>query len=124
MIRRPPRSTRTDTLFPYTTLFRSNDAVPAKERCPRTGGRRWELRKQHTALCDLRGQRTIRVWEHVLDTCSHDAGRDSVGSQRAFVRSGIAAPPDTRDYAHHGDAKRRCPVPRKRKCFLQGKTEA
>src|SRR3546814_12874718 len=26
MIRRPPRSTRTDTLFPYTTLFRSDDA--------------------------------------------------------------------------------------------------
>src|SRR3546814_1680035 len=25
MIRRPPRSTRTDTLFPYTTLFRSTD---------------------------------------------------------------------------------------------------
>src|SRR3546814_16332187 len=25
MIRRPPRSTRTDTLFPYTTLFRSHD---------------------------------------------------------------------------------------------------
>src|SRR3546814_4519841 len=27
MIRRPPRSTRTDTLFPYTTLFRSEDMV-------------------------------------------------------------------------------------------------
>src|SRR3546814_14729442 len=27
MIRRPPRSTRTDTLFPYTTLFRSNGGV-------------------------------------------------------------------------------------------------
>src|SRR3546814_13728772 len=27
MIRRPPRSTRTDTLFPYTTLFRSLDDV-------------------------------------------------------------------------------------------------
>src|SRR3546814_7820547 len=27
MIRRPPRSTRTDTLFPYTTLFRSQLAV-------------------------------------------------------------------------------------------------
>src|SRR3546814_16743797 len=26
MIRRPPRSTRTDTLFPYTTLFRSGEA--------------------------------------------------------------------------------------------------
>src|SRR3546814_6248742 len=27
MIRRPPRSTRTDTLFPYTTLFRSGGAL-------------------------------------------------------------------------------------------------
>src|SRR3546814_9270786 len=27
MIRRPPRSTRTDTLFPYTTLFRSSKSV-------------------------------------------------------------------------------------------------
>src|SRR3546814_20053176 len=27
MIRRPPRSTRTDTLFPYTTLFRSRNTV-------------------------------------------------------------------------------------------------
>src|SRR3546814_4563511 len=27
MVRRPPRSTRTDTLFPYTTLFRSRTAV-------------------------------------------------------------------------------------------------
>src|SRR3546814_15677895 len=29
MIRRPPRSTRTDTLFPYTTLFRSDGAGDA-----------------------------------------------------------------------------------------------
>src|SRR3546814_17288102 len=29
MIRRPPRSTRTDTLFPYTTLFRSKGAAVA-----------------------------------------------------------------------------------------------
>src|SRR3546814_1145873 len=28
MIRRPPRSKRTDTLFPYTTLFRSHAVVP------------------------------------------------------------------------------------------------
>src|SRR3546814_7444527 len=28
MIRRPPRSTRTDTLFPYTTLFRSLEPLP------------------------------------------------------------------------------------------------
>src|SRR3546814_12014754 len=29
MIRRPPRSTRTDTLFPYTTLFRSSSMATA-----------------------------------------------------------------------------------------------
>src|SRR3546814_5703591 len=32
MIRRPPRSTRTDTLFPYTTLFRSVAAQDANVR--------------------------------------------------------------------------------------------
>src|SRR3546814_4246309 len=31
MIRRPPRSTRTDTLFPYTTLFRSACAYRARD---------------------------------------------------------------------------------------------
>src|SRR3546814_4362636 len=41
MIRRPPRSTRTDTLFPYTTLFRSvsgpgTDAPPIRVRGLRT----------------------------------------------------------------------------------------
>src|SRR3546814_6823713 len=32
MIRRPPRSTRTDTLFPYTTLFRSAACVAVGEQ--------------------------------------------------------------------------------------------
>src|SRR3546814_20221616 len=42
MIRRPPRSTRTDTLFPYTTLFRSDRSEPP-ERARRivAGGRSW-----------------------------------------------------------------------------------
>src|SRR3546814_16418512 len=31
MIRRPPRSTRTDTLFPYTTLFRSPETVRQRD---------------------------------------------------------------------------------------------
>src|SRR3546814_10750160 len=31
MIRRPPRSTRTDTLFPYTTLFRSQFVQPGTQ---------------------------------------------------------------------------------------------
>src|SRR3546814_13970212 len=39
MIRRPPRSTRTDTLFPYTTLFRSLSPLlrqPLREQAART----------------------------------------------------------------------------------------
>src|SRR3546814_8192741 len=32
MIRRPPRSTRTDTLFPYTTLFRSAPTLPQGQK--------------------------------------------------------------------------------------------
>src|SRR3546814_14696535 len=45
MIRRPPRSTRTDTLFPYTTLFRSA-RVRTGWRCrmwthPLPGGKGW-----------------------------------------------------------------------------------
>src|SRR3546814_4636431 len=33
MIRRPPRSTRTDTLFPYTTLFRSAHKSTSRRTC-------------------------------------------------------------------------------------------
>src|SRR3546814_16561099 len=39
MIRRPPRSTRTDTLFPYTTLFRS-EAVGGHQPVHRKAGSR------------------------------------------------------------------------------------
>src|SRR3546814_3678887 len=49
MIRRPPRSTRTDTLFPYTTLFRSGsgcfrraDGRASKEQSPKTNGQTTE----------------------------------------------------------------------------------
>src|SRR3546814_1505950 len=56
MIRRPPRATRTDTLFPYTTLFRSN-------------------RNQFSRY------KGLLLWlRHVLD-----AERDSRGLPRCFV---------------------------------------
>src|SRR3546814_20361818 len=55
MIRRPPRSTRTDTLFPYTTLFRSrcprgsaDPSTGARGRC--RAGRMKTLRIPHTDL--------------------------------------------------------------------------
>src|SRR3546814_18454632 len=41
MIRRPPRSTRTDTLFPYTTLFRSIRAI--EDVLARGGGEKFDI---------------------------------------------------------------------------------
>src|SRR3546814_3078236 len=49
MRRRPPRSTRTDTLFPYTTLFRS-----AASRCTRTVRRRSPLHRGSAARMPAR----------------------------------------------------------------------
>src|SRR3546814_8193550 len=51
MIRRPPRSTRTDTLLPYTTLFRSLppsflSSSPATVRSPRT----WAVKEKSGRL--------------------------------------------------------------------------
>src|SRR3546814_4283129 len=46
MIRRPPRSTRTDTLFPYTTLFRSSFLFLARRRRLR-GGAAVRVGEQH-----------------------------------------------------------------------------
>src|SRR3546814_20094739 len=52
MIRRPPRSTRTDTLFPYTTLFRSDRAEGVRRSRPLRGGmsgegdKPWPMRKE------------------------------------------------------------------------------
>src|SRR3546814_18345938 len=44
MLRRPPRSTRTDTLFPYTTLFRSPDGGQDVLKPDGKGG--WEVTEQ------------------------------------------------------------------------------
>src|SRR3546814_3887131 len=46
MIRRPPRSTRTDTLFPYTTLFRSGKTVPATD----SASNKWDIAFSGTSI--------------------------------------------------------------------------
>src|SRR3546814_2741543 len=47
MIRRPPRSTRTDTLFPYTTLCRS------RRRLPPAGGGQMHAKARPVAVPDM-----------------------------------------------------------------------
>src|SRR3546814_20742453 len=60
MIRRPPRSTRTDTLFPYTTLFRSTACAVDAGRSRQVPGRRLsdgpglDRRQPPDRGCDLR----------------------------------------------------------------------
>src|SRR3546814_4829149 len=56
MIRRPPRSTRTDTLFPYTTLFRSAAAH----------GKGAQQHRKNTQHADL-GRETLRLGDGVRD---------------------------------------------------------
>src|SRR3546814_3338142 len=51
MIRRPPRSTRTDTLFPYTTLFRSHTALPRSPKVPLLS-----FRLPHITAAEIRGR--------------------------------------------------------------------
>src|SRR3546814_7509176 len=47
MLRRPPRSTRTDTLFPYTTLFRSFLRFLLGEHPDRLGGGTQDAERRH-----------------------------------------------------------------------------
>src|SRR3546814_1323559 len=71
MIRRPPRSTRTDTLFPYTTLFRSVD--------PRLAG----------LVAWANADRTFGVSASVAwaDYTTHELGNNSVRWAQAPFRS-------------------------------------
>src|SRR3546814_12424627 len=66
MIRRPPRSTRTDTLFPYTTLFRSKAAArtpaPGASECARRSG----CRSDHAPARPLADQ-SARSEEHTSE---------------------------------------------------------
>src|SRR3546814_13996655 len=53
MIRRPPRSTRTDTLFPYTTLFRSGE-TPFEYSARLRLQHAWSLvRDTTTSICEI-----------------------------------------------------------------------
>src|SRR3546814_7251290 len=68
MIRRPPRSTRTDTLLPYTTLFRSPQRSPSSAGGKGTGqaaaSHSWARR---LSLRGLARQRSGRSEEHTSE---------------------------------------------------------
>src|SRR3546814_6572913 len=79
MIRRPPRSTRTDTLFPYTTLFRSDRP---QEEALRIKHHRSRRRQQSECCCERSRSRVAPKsfhachdalpLSHVLISCNSD----------------------------------------------------
>src|SRR3546814_7057831 len=93
MIPRPPGSTRTDTLFPYTTLFRSpfeqaDDDADAGEDADRTPGHRQQRRERHE-------QRDLRKRADDLDGAQ---------GQRIDEAAEVARDPADDDAEHEGDA--------------------
>src|SRR3546814_14452502 len=65
MIRRPPRSTRTDTLFPYTTLFRSTSRSSSspRRRCARSA-----IPLDRLSFTDLARPRVALPWRLAAST--------------------------------------------------------
>src|SRR3546814_3808569 len=99
MIRRPPRSTRTDTLFPYTTLFRSHFIVvkqgfrvshldgQAFEAAGRT--RRWPS----WLSCDARSSRMesiAQIAPHSASFHLRGAGRVGLSGKMRFLSVHLA----------------------------------
>src|SRR3546814_18166381 len=76
MIRRPPRSTRTDTLFPYTTLFRSSRR---RSRIPRSGSDVHEVDRDY---CLRSISVTLRVRSEAQQVDDRVVGREAAESLR------------------------------------------
>src|SRR3546814_12977934 len=78
MIRRPPRSTRTDTLFPYTTLFRSRWGAQ-----PQRVYRKIGIKKQPLGVCRAHSPRPCIDHRAVLNV---DHGVRNVAERKCANR--------------------------------------
>src|SRR3546814_2937947 len=106
MIRRPPRSTRTDTLFPYTTLFRSLAAQPCAAYKRLLSFRPWgapaamDLPVTELAARLQPGQRLLGL----------DAGAKTIGVAVSDSALRVASPLETIRRGKFGDDAARLPV--------------
>src|SRR3546814_6501714 len=82
MVRRPPRSTRTDTLCPYTTLFRSN----------LHRGQAYRRQRRSAPLLRQVRARTGRDLVHARDRGVRDDRADGAGDERDRVRHALHDP--------------------------------
>src|SRR3546814_1580563 len=91
MIRRPPRSTRTDTLFPSTTLFRSDAGLEA--RGPGRLNRRLCLGVEQVEALGLQRQLEVVVGAHAqrrLDTRHHQRSEEHTSELQSLMRISYA----------------------------------
>src|SRR3546814_9521069 len=96
MIRRPPRSTRTDTLFPYTTLFRTRhhrwrqmaeraDKRSRSRRSRRRDRRGNRNRRQHVAIGDADVQPDVQS-----GAAGHRRSEEHTSELQSLMRSSYA----------------------------------
>src|SRR3546814_15532590 len=98
MIRRPPRSTRTDTLFPYTTLFRSNrHPVRLDEGVQHEGGAGFPLAP--AAVAAVHDERRRR--HAVADFAAVAAAFDGI-ARLCHLPPPVVIPPASRPAARDG----------------------
>src|SRR3546814_21002712 len=80
MIRRPPRSTRTDTLFPYTTLFRSYDDLLRESDTQKQAQRKRSARqgkaKPKPDSAEARKQEAFDLVTEVIEDIAKERGEE------------------------------------------------
>src|SRR3546814_462338 len=91
MIRPPPRSTRTDTLFPHTTLFRSHDH-DRRAHLLDVGGKLFQPFGIIDLTADPDGEELAAAV--LIGMAQREEGPEGFGSVREIIGDDIAAPRD------------------------------
>src|SRR3546814_2461477 len=92
MIRRPPRSTRTDTLFPYTTLFRS--MLRTRHQCERPQRGDVAVHAEDAVGGDHRRALGMppQLPDRALDVAVRIAAQAATGQPRGVDQAGVVEP--------------------------------
>src|SRR3546814_3834250 len=97
MILRPPRSTRTDTLFPYTTLFRSqdhcNDLVLHADKYREAAHAKKQQVGTYGQSFDISSSKRLE------GLCKRGAGRHKPGKKRQYLDQSLPPAPTLRFHA-------------------------
>src|SRR3546814_11472801 len=85
MIRRPPRSTRTDTLFPYTTLFKAGSSARLRQHFPPGGERLVAQQRARGERCGLRLPQHLPHRQPAVELPRHRILYEVVGAPIALL---------------------------------------